>query len=95
MTEPDDRPGHKLRKHRDKAGEIDKVAQGPGFPAVDINRVTDGFKSIEADAERQRDAEDMIEAKIREAQPRDELVVVFGGKIEIFEKSEKTQAHAD
>jgi hypothetical protein len=36
---PDDRSGQLMRKSRHKTGEIDWIAQGPRFAAIDIDGV--------------------------------------------------------
>ena len=58
-----DRPGDQVREHRDEAGEIDKVGHRLGFAAIDVDRVAERLKGVEADAERQHHAKERVQLR--------------------------------
>jgi hypothetical protein len=61
LREADDRPRHQLREHRDVAREVDETADRRRAAAVDVPGVAHRLERVEADAERQRDAEREVE----------------------------------
>ena len=95
VAEPDDRARHEMRKHRDVAGEVREVPARRGLPAVDVDRVAERLEGIEADAERQRDAEGRLPGGAREAESADEPVEALDAEVEVLEKPEHREVGDD
>ena len=59
-----DRPRDEMREHGNEAGEIDEVRHRLGLAAINVDRVAERLEGVEADAERQDDAEEGVELRV-------------------------------
>src|ERR1041385_782879 len=89
------RPGHKVREHRDEAGEIDKVRHSLGITAIDVDRVTEGLKRVEADAERQHYAKKRVQLRALQSDALQQRVVTIDAEVEVFEKTQDNEIADD
>ncbi len=63
-----DRSRDQMREHGNEAGEIDEIGHRFRFPAIDIDRVTERLEGVEADPEREDDAEEGVELHVGPAE---------------------------
>src|SRR5205085_11052370 len=63
------------------------------FAAINVDRVTERLESVEADPERQHDAEERVE--LREPERGGERVVILDPEVEVFEKAERSEIEQD
>ena len=69
-----DRPRDEVREHGNETGKIDEVRHRLGLAAINVDRVAERLKGVEADAERQHDAEESVELSVVKAERRGEGV---------------------
>ena len=91
VAEPDDGAGDELREHGDEAGEVDEVADRARIAAIDIDRVAHGLEGVEADAERQRDAQGGVPVPRGQSERSHQGVVVVDAEVEVLEEPQQRQ----
>ncbi len=89
------RPGDKVREHRDEAGEIDKVGHCLGFAPIDVDGVAERLKCVEADAERQHHAKKCVQLSARQSEALHERVVTIDPEVEVLEKTQDNEIADD
>ena len=90
-----DRSGDEVREHRDEAGEINEVGHRLRVAAIHVNDVAERLKRVEADAERQHDAQRGIPLQMAEAERAEERIERIEAEVEVFEKAEREEIADD
>src|SRR6266496_6647462 len=89
------RPGDKVREHRDEAGEIDKVGHCLGIAAIDVDGVAERLKCVKADAERQHHAKKRVQLRALQSDALDQRVVTIDAEVEVLEKTQDNEIADD
>ena len=89
------RPGDKMREHRDEAGEIDKVGHRLGIAAIDVDRVAERLKCVKADAERQHHAKKRVQLRAFQPDALHQRVVSIDAEVEVLEKTQDNEIADD
>ena len=89
LGESDDRPCDQLRKHRDEAGEVDKVAHRLRIAAIDIDRIAHRLECIERNAERKGDPHHIPKTQIAEPDRLKQEIVILNPEVEVFKKAQQ------
>ena len=86
LPRPHDRSGHQLREERNEQRIVDRIGDRLLLPAVHIDHVRHALKRVEADAQRQDDAE-------REdvGGPVQQVRDIGGEEIVVLEKAEQAE----
>ncbi len=82
------RPGDKVREHRDEAGEIDKVGHCLGIAAIDVDGVAERLKCVKADAERKHHTKKRVQLRALQSEALQQRVVTIDSEIEVLEKTQ-------
>ena len=89
------RPGDKVREHRDEAGEIDKVGHCLGIAAIDVDGVAERLKCVKADAERQHHAKKRVQLRALQSEALHQRVVTIDAEVEVLEKTQDNEIADD
>ena len=84
-----------MRKHGNETGEIDEVCHRLGLAAIDIDGIAQRLKGVEADAERQDDAEEGVELCVVNPERFGEGVPTLDAEVEVLEESQHHQIQND
>ena len=86
-----DRSCHELRKERNREREIAQRPRRPHHAAVDVERVGEGVKGVERDADGQEDIE--VRRLVLNAATRQRPGEVLEEEVPVLEKAEHAQVH--
>ena len=90
-----DRSGDQVRRHGDETREVDEVGHRFRFTAVDIDRVAHRLEGVEADPEREDDAEKCFPLPGGVAKRPDDFVISLDPEVEILEEGEHEEVCAN
>src|ERR1700676_656757 len=85
----------KVREHGNETGEIDEIRHRLGLAAIDVDRIAERLKGVEADAERQDDAEECFELRVLKSDRFGKGVPALDPEIEVLEESQHRQIQDD
>ena len=91
----DDRTRDELRVHHFEAQEIVEALDRGGMAAIDVDHIAERLQDVQADAERQRDAERHIEPGVGQPDPVDQPVVTLDAEVEVLEERQQGEIRAD